>query len=115
MKTNLTEEQLAKLPAYVRNEIERLVADGSSMERALRAGAEDSNTFLEPYNPQTRRPLGKDPVILFRTGDGMKGFTVQFKNEELLVQGMAPSYEDHLAVFPMSGNYVAIKHVKRES
>lgn len=112
----ITDEQMAKLPKYAQSEIEVLRSNVASLERKLSAGPEDSNAFLDPYR-DAPRPLGKDPVIQFRDtpDDSLAGFTVQFKDGELRVQGMAPAHDDYLAVLPMSGNYVAIRHVKKGS
>lgn len=114
MTTNLTPEQLNKLPKYVAQEIERLSGNVEYLRRKLQAGPEDSNAFLDPHSEEPR-PLGKNPVIKFQSGDGeMDGFVVQFVDGELKIQGVAPRYDDYLGVFPVSGNYVTIKHVKKE-
>jgi len=105
--------RLDRLPKWAAEEIVRLRNKIDGLNRVISAGPADSNAFLNPYR-DFPTPLGKDPTIQFRDGeDPLNGFTVQFKNGEILVQGMAPAYDDYLGVFPMSGNYVAIKHVKK--
>jgi len=114
MKTQHDQEWLDRLTKKARDEIVGLREKVDSLEARLSVGPEDSNAFLDPYRDASR-PLGKDPVIQFRTGDpddSLSGFTVQFKGAALLVQGMAPSHDDYMAVMPMSGNYVKITHVR---
>jgi hypothetical protein len=108
------QERLDRLPKWAAEEIIRLRSKIVGLEARISTGPGDSNAFLNPYREGASTPLGKDPMIQFRVGeDALDGFTVQFKNGELLVQGMAPAHDDYLGVFPMSGNYVAIKHVKK--
>jgi hypothetical protein len=108
------QERLDRLPKHARDEIIKLRADVQHLRQKLSAGPEDSNAFLDP-NSDSPTPLGRNPFIKFRTSEnGYDGFTVQFKDGALLVQGMAPRVEDYLGVFPMSGNYVSIKHVRQD-
>lgn len=107
------QERLDKLPKWVREEIVRLRSNVVYLERKLSIGPADSNAFLDPYS-ETPRPLGTNRMIKFHTGaNELDGFHVQFVDGELKIQGVAPGYDDYLAVFPISGNYVSIKHVKK--
>lgn len=107
--------RLDKLPKWAREEIVCLRAKVDRLNALISAGPADSNAFLRPYS-DAPTPLGKNPVIQFRTGHGeLEGFTVWFKNDELLIQGMPPVHDDYLGVFPASGNCIAIKHVKKGS
>lgn len=116
MEPQHDQERLDRLPKHAREEIVLLRSNVAHLERKLSVGPENSNAFLDPYS-STPRPLGINPVIKFVTGTGeedtLEGFHVQFVDGELRIQGVAPRYDDYLAVLPMSGNYVAIRHVKK--
>lgn len=114
MEPQHDQERLDKLPKHAREEIILLRSNVAHLERKLSVGPADSNAFLDPYG-RAPRPLGNNPMIKFATGeeDELEGFHVQFVDGELRIQGMAPRYDDYLAVLPMSGNYVAIRHVRK--
>lgn len=117
MKAQDDQARLDRLPKHAREEIILLRNTVESLRAKLRVGPADSNVFLNPYG-ENPTPLGTNPMLQFKTGEraeDVEGFTVQFVGDELRVQGMAPSHEDYMAVLPMSGNYVAIRHVKKGS
>lgn len=108
------QERLERLPKHAREEIIRLRDRVANLEAKLADGPADSNVFLSPHYDAV--PLGKDVYLGYKTEgpEDVDGFTVQFKNGSVLVQGMAPSHDHYLGVFPMSGNYVEIRHVKKD-
>ena len=116
MEPQHDQERLDRLPKHAREEIILLRSHVAHLQRTLSVGPEDSNAFLDPYS-ETPRPLGNNPVIKFVTGtdekDTLEGFHVQLVDGELRIQGVAPAYNDYMAVLPMSGNYVAIRHVRK--
>lgn len=59
-----TDEQIARLPRWARNEIERLRRDNEHYQARLREGPEDSRVFADAYSGAAR-PLGRDPIIEF--------------------------------------------------
>lgn len=116
METQHDQDRLDRLPRHAREEIIRLRAEVEHLKGKLTEGDKDSNAYQDPYST-TPRPIGKDPVIRYEDShrEGwLGGFTVQFKDDELRVQGMAPHVDDYLAVFPTGGNTVVIKHVKKD-
>jgi hypothetical protein len=113
MSTRNDQERLDRLPKWARERILRLERNVEHLEAKLSTGPADSNAFLDPYS-DSPRPLGKDPVIEFGArGEEMREFTVRYKDGELVINGMAPSFDDYFGVFPGSGNQVTIKHVKK--
>lgn len=113
MEPQHDQERLDRLPRHAREEIILLRSNVANLQRKLSVGPADSNAFLNPHS-EAVTPLGKNPLIKFSDEpDQFGGFTVQFKDGELFIQGMAPGFDDYLAVFPMSGNYVSIRHVKK--
>ena len=113
MEPQHDQERLDRLPKHAREEIILLRGNIAHLERRLSVGPADSNAFLSPHS-EAVTPLGTNPLIKFSDEpDQFDGFMVQYKDGELFIQGMAPGFDDYLAVFPMSGNYVAIRHVKK--
>lgn len=105
--------RLARLPKWAQERIKLLEGNVVHLERKLATGPADSNAFLNPYS-SAPTPLGKNPMVAYGLRDGVGEFNVQFKDGELVVQGMAPSYVDYLAVLPQSGNQVMIKHLRKD-
>jgi hypothetical protein len=63
----MSDEQLAKLPKYARDEIGRLRRNLDDAYRRLEAGPDDSDTFASPFANMT--PLGRGVRIRFVVGD----------------------------------------------
>lgn len=105
--------RVARLPKWAQDRIKLLESNVVHLERQLATGPADSNAFLNPYS-ESPTPLGKNPVVAYGPHGDLKEFTVQFKDGELTIQGLAPSYTDYLAVLPQSGNQVLIKHLRKD-
>lgn len=115
METQPDQARLDRLPKHAREEIILLRSNNAALQRKLSQGPADSNAFLDPYS-DSPRPLGNNPMIKFIDGpDDLGGFHVQFIDGELKIQGVSPGYDDYFAVFPISGNYVSIKHVRKDA
>jgi hypothetical protein len=98
----ITDEQMARLPAYARREIERLRADLADATKRLGAGPEDSDTFADPYRDQPR-PLGRGTPIQFGADD-LANFNVRLdKDGALKIQSSDP-----IVIAPGAANTVRI-------
>lgn len=115
MSTEENAARLAKLPKWAQQELASQEATIRHLRGRLAVGPEESNAFLDPY-AEPPRPLGRNPVIEFGDRDqdhGNRDMTVRWKDGELIINGMAPSHDSYLAVFPVSGNQVMVKHVRK--
>jgi len=93
----MNREQMARLPQYARQEIERLRRDLADARERLGVGPEGSNTFAEPYS-DTPRPLGTDTTVQFTTRDGTK-FRVRVEGDTLDVNA-----DSYVAIEPRASN-----------
>lgn len=99
---------IESLPKWAQAEISRLQHDLKWLEAKLSAGPEDSRTFADPYS-DAPRPLGLDPTIEFRLGEGeARGKRIRVKisedGEVLEISG-----DDSIHIQPRSSNSIQIK------
>jgi hypothetical protein len=106
---------LAKLPRWAQQEIERLTRNEAHYAAKLRAGPEDSDTFADPYSDSARRPLGRGTTIEFVLGQDRFGrdkrinVRTEAQHDGTVVLDVSGS-NSRIAVLPRASNSIEIVH-----
>ena len=102
---------LAKLPRWAQQEIDRLKRNEEHYLKKLNAGPEDSDTFADPY-ASGKRPLGRGTLIEFVLGQNKHGRdqSVRVRTEQLRdgTVLLNVSGSDGLTVYPRASNSIEI-------
>lgn len=103
------EEKFARLPKWAQARIEVLEMRLREANERLSIGPEDSDTFADPYEHQTTKPLGTGALIRFAL-DGLPAkdcrqhLDARLQDGLLLIRG-----SDSIRLFPQSSNVVQIQ------
>jgi hypothetical protein len=110
----------SRLPKHGQAAVERLRAEVARLERVvehlrgrLEAGADESDTFAEPYD-DSPQPLGKSAMVRFNGMSAIEDtFDVRMLDGDLVVRANDSSKET--AFIPQSSSTVRIRMVSREN